>query len=204
MIEKKSYYLTPLLLALIIFFSNFMSVDIFDFDLHNFAVWFVLWIFAFACGWLINKTLGYNHGGKIVFAVVIASVIISLLMVSFFNRYFEAGGLISDNIILYTLRDVSIGAIAIFGMAVSEVILLENKLNTEVQKNSEIETIRQNAQKEADLIVGEAKLNASEIILEAKKESTELFDKKTRVEKQLRGLIIAELELIKKYENKES
>ncbi|MDP3580611.1 MAG: hypothetical protein Q8S39_01675, partial [Ignavibacteria bacterium] len=60
MIDKKSYYyLTPALLVIIIFSSNFLSTDLFKAGYSNFSVWFVLSLFSFACGWLINKTLGY-------------------------------------------------------------------------------------------------------------------------------------------------
>lgn len=47
---KKYYYLTPLLLGVLIFASNFLHTDIFKFGELNFAVWFIISLFCFACG----------------------------------------------------------------------------------------------------------------------------------------------------------
>src|ERR1035437_10315465 len=111
MIEKpKIYYLTAGLLAILVFASNFLSTDLFKAGFQNFSVWFVLSMFSFACGWLINKTLGYNHGGKIVFAVIVTSAFVSSIMISFYSGYFCLSDLLVETIILYILRNITLGA----------------------------------------------------------------------------------------------
>jgi len=110
--KKKIYYSTPGLLTVIIFASNFLSTDLFKAGYQNFSVWFVLSVFAFACGWLINKTLGYNHGGKIVFSVIVASAFVSILMISLFSEYFGLSALLVENMILYILRNITLGSMA--------------------------------------------------------------------------------------------
>ncbi|MCF8432673.1 MAG: DivIVA domain-containing protein, partial [Melioribacteraceae bacterium] len=154
---------------------------------------------AFACGWLINKTLGYVHGGKIVFAVVIGTIFISLIMISLMKNYFGTDKLLSENLVLYTLRNVIVGAMGFFGMAVSEVILLGEKLNSELERNRNQENIIKNANKEAELIVKEAEIKASEIVLDANKEAIQVFKDKAIVEQQLSDLVATEKELLNKY-----
>ena len=99
-------YGAAVLLAVFLFFSNFLNTNLFDFGQLNFAVWFVLSIFSFSSGWFINRILGWQRGGKIVFAIIIAITIVSLFIIIFFNEYFSASQLITENIILYSLRNI--------------------------------------------------------------------------------------------------
>lgn len=202
---KSVYYVTALLLAIIIFAANFLSTDLFAVGLPSFSVWFVLSIFAFTCGWLINKTLGYNHGGKVVFAVIIAAIFLSILVITLFSDYFGFSNFLVENIILYILRNISLGAIALFGMAVSEVIYLQKKVAVE-KRNSEDDTnlLTANAHKEAELIIEEAKIKADKIIFEAEKKSNEIIFNKDKIEQQIKEFIKTERELIKKYQSEEN
>ena len=115
-------YGAAVLLAVFLFFSNFLNTNLFDFGQLNFAVWFVLSIFCFSSGWFINRVLGWQRGGKIVFAIIIAITIVSLFIIIFFNEYFSASQLITENIILYSLRNIMLGAMGFFGMALQEVL----------------------------------------------------------------------------------
>ena len=67
MSRAKKYYLAPLLLSGLIFISNFLNTTLFGQEIINFAVWFILSLFIFAIAWITNNTLGWVHGGKIVF-----------------------------------------------------------------------------------------------------------------------------------------
>lgn len=202
--EKKSiYYATAVLLALIIFASNFLSTDIFKAGYQNFAVWFVLSIFSFACGWLINKTLGYNHGGKVVFAVIVSSAFISVLLISFFSEYFGLSDLLVENMILYILRNITLGAMGFFGMVVCELLLLQKEGNTSKKKLEDIKRIMSSAQREAQIIVEDARVKADRMLYEAQKAADDILEKKKYLETQLKEFIAAERELIKKYESEE-
>ena len=204
MIEKKSiYYLTPGLLTVIIFASNFLSTDIFRAGYQNFSVWFVLSLFSFACGWLINKTLGYNHGGKVVFAVIVASVFVSVILVSIFSDYFGLSNLLVENMILYVLRNIMLGAIAFFGMALSEVILLQKEGNRGKSKEDDAKKILIAAQREAQIIVEESKLKADKLLYHAQQSVDDMVERKTQIERRLKEFLSAERELIKKYESEE-
>ena len=204
MIEKKSiYYLTPGLLTVIIFASNFLSTDIFRAGYQNFSVWFVLSLFSFACGWLINKTLGYNHGGKVVFAVIVASAFISVLMVSIFSEYFGLSALLVENMILYLLRNITLGSMAFFGMALCEVIILQKTQIQNKVKNEDGSRELANAQKEAQVIVEEAKLKAEKLLYNTQQKVDSVLEKKNLIERRLKEFIAAERELIKKYESEE-
>jgi len=198
---KPVYYFTALLLAIIIFAANFLSTDLFAVGLPSFSVWFVLSIFAFSCGWLINKTLGYNHGGKVVFAVIISAIFLSIVVISLFSDYFGFSNFLVENIILYLLRNISLGATALFGMAVSEVIHLQKKVEVEKRNCSDEETIFfENAQKKADLIIEEANIKAEKIIFEAEKKAQEINFNKQKIEQQIKEFIRTEKELINKYQ----
>lgn len=202
--EKKTiYYATAVLLALIIFASNFLSTDIFQAGYQNFAVWFVLSIFSFACGWLINKTLGYNHGGKVIFAVIVSSVFITVILISLFSEYFGLNNLLVENMILYILRNITLGAMGLFGMVVCELLILQKEGDTGKKKLDEIKRIMTSAQREAQLIVEEARIKADKILFDAQKAADDILEKKKYIENQLKEFIAAEKELIKKYESEE-
>lgn len=195
-------YATAILLGVLIFASDFLDTDIFNFDEKNFAVWFVLSILCFASGWYINKTLGWHKGGKIVFSVIIAVTIVSIFMITFFSGYFNANEILTENLILYSLRNVTLGAMGFFGMAIQEVI--NNRRDTQIliEKVELLERESDISKKEAKLIIKEARLNAEKIINDAEAKSKNLFLKKERIEKELKEFIQTERELIKRYEEK--
>jgi arsenate reductase-like glutaredoxin family protein len=195
-------YATAILLGVLIFASDFLDTDIFNFDEKNFAVWFVLSILCFASGWYINKTLGWHTGGKIVFSVIIAVTIVSIFMITFFSGYFNANEILTENLILYSLRNVTLGAMGFFGMAIQEVI--NNRRDTQIliEKVELLERESDISRKEAKLIIKEARLNAEKIINDAEAKSKNLFLKKERIEKELKEFIQTERELIKRYEEK--
>ena len=195
-------YAAAILLGVLIFASDFLDTDIFNFDEKNFAVWFVLSILCFASGWYINKTLGWHTGGKIVFSVIIAVTIVSIFMITFFSGYFNANEILTENLILYSLRNVTLGAMGFFGMAIQEVI--NNRRDTQIliEKVELLERESDISKKEARLIIKEARLNAEKIINDAEAKSKNLFLKKERIEKELKEFIQTERELIKRYEEK--
>jgi hypothetical protein len=195
-------YATAILLGVLIFASDFLDTDIFNFDEKNFAVWFVLSILCFASGWYINKTLGWHKGGKIVFSVIIAVTIVSIFMITFFSGYFNANEILTENLILYSLRNVTLGAMGFFGMAIQEVI--NNRRDTQIliEKVELLERESDISRKEAKLIIKEARLNAEKIINDAEAKSKNLFLKKERIEKELKEFIQTERELLKRYEEK--
>ncbi|PKL81780.1 MAG: hypothetical protein CVV24_13515 [Ignavibacteriae bacterium HGW-Ignavibacteriae-3] len=201
--KKPVYYLTPALLTIIIFASDFLSTDLFKAGYQNFSVWFVLSIFSFACGWLMNKTLGYNHGGKVVFAVIVASTFISVLMISIFSGYFGLSDLLVENLILYVLRNIMLGAMAFFGMALSEIIILQKENSPAKTKEDDSKKIIENAQREANLLIEEAKLKSDKMIYQVQQGMNDMIERKNQIERRLKEFIAAERELIKKYESDE-
>lgn len=204
MMEKRPiYYSTPALLAIIIFASDFLSTEVFKAGYQNFSVWFILSVFSFACGWLINKTLGYNHGGKVVFSVIVASTFISVLLLSFFSDYFGLSDLLVENLILYILRNIMLGSMAFFGMVLSEVIILQRDGHPTKIKEDDSKRVLINAQKEAHLLVNEAKLKADKMIYQVQQGVNDMVDRKNQIERRLKEFIAAERELIKKYESEE-
>ena len=201
--KKPVYYSTAALLTVIIFASDFLSTDLFKAGYQNFSVWFVLSVFSFACGWLMNKTLGYNHGGKVVFSVIVASTFVSVIMISLFSGYFGLSDLLVENLILYVLRNITLGSMAFFGMALSEVIILQRENTPAKLKEDDSKRILQNAQKEANLIIEDAKLKSEKMIYQVQQNVNEMVERKNQIERRLKEFIAAERELIKKYESEE-
>ena len=193
-------YGAAVLLAVFLFFSNFLNTNLFDFGQLNFAVWFVLSIFSFSSGWFINRVLGWQHGGKIVFAIIIAITIVSLFIVIFFNEYFSASQLITENIILYSLRNIMLGAMGFFGMAVQEVLGSERESIVLKEKIKVYEQTMLDAKKEAELTLKEAKVKAEKLVNDAELHAKNTILKKERIERELKEFIHTERELIKKYE----
>ena len=199
--KKVLNYFTPALLGILMFASNFLNTNLFKFGDNNFAVWFVLSVMCFACGWFINKTLGWRYGGKVVFAMIIAVTIVSVLMISFFRDYFAANELLTENLILYSLRDITLGAMAFFGMSVVEILTYQRDSLVLKERLKTYEDLVRDAKKEAELEIREAKVTAQKIVNDAELSAKNIFLKKERIEKELKEFIQAEKELIKKYEN---
>ena len=135
MIRKKIHYLLPILVAILIFISNFLNTQLFSSEIVNFAVWFILSLFIFAAGWINNLAFGWGKGGKVIFAVIVATAITSVLFISFFSNYFHTENLIFENLILYSSRNILLGTMAIFGMSVSELLLVQRELDSIKNKN---------------------------------------------------------------------
>ncbi len=199
--KKIFNYFVPFLLGVLMFASNFLNTSLFKFGENSFAVWFVLSILCFACGWYINKTLGYHFGGKVVFAVIIAATIIGVGVIAFFREYFSANELLTENLILYSLRNVTLGAMAFFGMMAVEILTKQRDFVILEEKLKVYETQLVDAKKEAELDIREAKINAKKIVNDAEANAKNIFLKKERIEKELKEFIQAEKELIKRYEN---
>ena len=193
-------YSVPLLLGILIFASNFLNTSLFNFGDRNFAVWFVLSILCFACGWYINRTLGWQLGGRVVFAVIVAVTIISIAIIVFFNEYFGTFELLAENLILFSLRNITLGAMGIFGMAVQEIVSGEKEALILREKVKVLEATAADSKKEAELLMKEARLTADTIINQAEANAKNIFLKKERIEQELKEFIQTERELIKRYE----
>lgn len=192
-------YFGALLIALLIYASNFIGVDYFNFGSNNFAVWFVLSVFCFASGWFLSRQAGWQYGGKILFAVIVATLVLSLFTVTFFNEYFGSDNISAENLILYSLRNITLGAMGFFGMAMQfilqgarEVIILKEKIK--ILENSKLDY-----ELKGDLIIKEAELKAKEIISNAEIEVEKINMIKNKTENELKQLIKNEFELLKKY-----
>ena len=193
-------YGAAILLAMFLFVSNFLNTNLFDFGQLNFAAWFVLSILSFSCGWFLNRVLGWHHGGKVVFAIIISVTIISLFVVIFFNEYFSAAELLTENMILYSLRNITLGSMGFFGMAVQEVLGSKRESVVLKEKLKVYEQTMIDAKKEAELTLREAKVHAQKVVNDAELNAKNIFLKKERIEKELKEFIQIEKELIKKYE----
>lgn len=202
MIDFKKHildYFGALLIALLIYASNFIGVDFFNFGSNNFAVWFVLSVFCFASGWFLSRQAGWQYGGKILFAVIVATLVLSLFTITFFNEYFGSDNISAENLILYSLRNITLGAMGFFGMAMQfilqgarEVIILKEKIK--ILENSKLDY-----ELKGDLIIKEAELKAKEIISNAEIEAEKINMIKKKTENELKQLIKNEFELLKKY-----
>ena len=198
--KKISHYAAPVLLAIFIFSSDFLQTDLFKFGENDFAVWFVMSVLCFASGWYINKSIGWNFGGKVVFATIIAVTIISIFTISFFNEYFGASELLSENLILFSLRNIMLGSMAFFGMAIEEILTTKRDSDLTNEKIRVYESILQESKKQSDLELKAAQLKAKEIIFEAESQAKNIILQKERIERELKEFIQTEKELIKKYE----
>jgi hypothetical protein len=198
---KKAYkFFTPVLLGVLMFSSNFLNTNIFKFGDNNFSVWFVISLLCFACGWFIDRTLNWIQGGKIVFATVVAATLISVVVVTFFKEYFINGDMMTENLILYTLRNITLGAMGFFGMAVAEILHIEKDYAIIKQKLEMYEESIIDSRKEAELEIRAAKIKAQKIINDAEAVAKNTMLKKERVENEIKEFIDTEKELIKKYE----
>ena len=194
-------YSVPVLLGILIFASDFLNTSLFNFGDRNFAVWFVLSILCFACGWYINRSLGWQLGGRVVFAVIVAVTIISIAIIVFFNEYFSTFEVLTENLILFSLRNITLGAMGIFGMSIQEVVSGEKEALILREKVKVLEATAADSKKEAELLLKEATLKAEKIINDSEANAKNTILKKERIEQELKDFIQIERELIKRYED---
>jgi len=200
---KSYYYITPGVIAFLIFISNFLSADIFGAAFENFAVWFIISVFVFASGWFMNNTFGYITGGKILFAVIVATTAVSVLMIFVFREYFNVSNLLVESLILYSLRNIFLGAMGFYGLALNENMMLQKEVEGLKAKNVNVDRIINDAKKEASIIVADAKIKAERLIFDAQKNSTNVVEMKNKIERNLKEFIQTERELIRKYEKED-
>ncbi len=194
-------YSVPVLLGILIFASDFLNTSLFNFGDRNFAVWFVLSILCFACGWYINRSLGWQLGGRVVFSAIVSVTIISIAIIVFFNEYFSTFELLTENLILFSLRNITLGAMGIFGMAIQEVVSGEKEALILREKVNVLEATAADSKKEAELLLKEATLKAEKIINDSEANAKNTILKKERIEQELKDFIQIERELIKRYED---
>lgn len=194
-------YFAALMIAVFIYTSNFLNTDLFNFGEFNFVVWFILSIFCFASGWFINRQIGWHKGGKVLFAIIVAITILSLITVTFFSEYFGTNQIITENLILFSLRNITLGAMGFFGMAVQEVLSGEREAVILREKLKIYEDNIIDSKKEAELTLKEAEIKAKEILSDAEAQAKNIILKKERIERELKEFIQAEKELIKKYKD---
>jgi len=194
-------YSVPVLLGILIFASDFLNTSLFNFGDRNFAVWFVLSILCFACGWYINRTIGWQHGGRVVFAVIVSVTLMSIAIIIFFDQYFGTFEILTENLILFSLRNITLGAMGIFGMAVQEVVSGEKEALILREKVKVLEATSADSKKESEIMLREAQLKADKIVNDAEAKAKNTFLKKERIENELKEFIQIQRELIKRYED---
>jgi len=194
-------YSVPVLLGILIFASDFLNTSLFNFGDRNFAVWFVLSILCFACGWYINRSLGWQLGGRVVFSAIVSVTIISIAIIVFFNEYFSTFEVLTENLILFSLRNITLGAMGIFGMSIQEVVSGEKEALILREKVKVFEATSTDSKKEAELLLREAHLKADKIINDSEAQAKNTVLKKERIENELKEFIQIERELIKRYED---
>ncbi len=96
-----------------------------------------------------------------------------------------------------------LGAMAFFGMALAEVLMLQKDLLVFQEKQKIIDETGKDLRKEAELELREAKIKAQKILNDAEAEAKDITLKKDRIEKELKEFIRTEKEFIKKYEKPE-
>jgi len=124
------------------------------------------------------------------------------LMITFFAGYFGAAEILTENLVLYSLRNIMLGAMAFFGMSIQEVIGTRRDTEILTRKVELYEKESEVVKKEAELIIKEARLGAEKIINDAEAKAKNVLLQKERIEKELKEFIQTEKELIKRYEEK--
>lgn len=203
MTEKPAviYLLTPVLAGLL-YASNYLNPALFDSTEYLFALWFGLSFLTFMIGWQISRSAGWVTAARMLYLAVSAAAVAAAAYVIAQALMQSEKAIPLELVILYILRNMLLGAAAFFGAAIAEISSLKLRLADTSAKYNELKKIRFAADKEAKLKLKEADLQAKEIIGDAKRDLHAIINRKNDYEKRLKELIIAEMELIKKYEEK--
>ena len=193
---KKIYFIFPLFLTFLFVFSNSLNANIFVNSDYTFLVWFVLMLLSFFTGWFINYSFKWEKGIKIIFITIFTSIILSLVIIALLRNSFDLHSTLLGNFVLYSLRIFVLGSISIFGLSFAENIKNRNIIFENTNNKQE-----NNLSDNAEFLIKEAKLKARILLLDAEKEYTQIKERKTQIEIQLRELINTEREVIRNYEN---
>jgi len=116
------------------------------------------------------------------------------------NTYFTQGILLFESLIMYLLRVILLSSMGLFGFAVSEIYKSKKEFDIANEKLKVYSETIGSSKREAELILREAQLKATQIVNEAETTSKNILLKKERIERELKEFIQIEKELIKKYE----
>ncbi len=192
--------LPPVLMAVLIAFSDFLGTNLFQTITNDMLVWILLSGLCFAAGWFTIKNYDWKSTLQIVLSVTVANMIISAILVSYFPEYFLLNGIIVENILIFGIRNILLGAMGLFGAAVAENLSVRQEKKVMEEKLKVYESTMKDVHKESDLVLREAQIKAAKLLLEAESAAKNLFLKKERIEKELKEFIQIEKALIKKYE----
>lgn len=198
--NKNISYLYPVLSVIFILLSNFLSPEIFESTGYLFAVWFAISFLQFGMGWITNKYFDWGRGTTVLLSVTISASILTLVLVTLMNSYFTQGTLLFESLIMYLLRVILLSSMGLFGFAVSEIYKSKKEFEIANEKLKVYSETIGSSKREAELILREAQLKATQIVSEAETTSKNLLLKKERIERELKEFIQIEKELIKKYE----
>lgn len=200
MTKTVTSFLPPVFMVVLIAFSDFLGTELFQTITNDMLVWLFLSGLCFSAGWYTLKNFGWKQTTQIIVSVTLANMIISAILVSIFPEYFLLNGVIAENILLFGVRNVLLGAMGMFGAAVAENFTLHSEKKIIEEKLKVYESTIKDTRKESDLILREAQVKAAKLLLDAESASKNIILKKERIEKELREFIQIEKALIKKYE----
>lgn len=193
-------YIAPVFLPLVVFASNFLDANLFGVVPHPFYVWFILSVLTFLCGWLIGHSFEWSQAFRLLVTTISVTAILSGVTALIFGYFVKKTGINVERIFLFLIRNLLLGLPALLGLAMMEVDKLQKVLIALKEKIKVLETDVFDAKKEAEVIVKEAEVKAKELLLEAEVKHKEVLFQKKHIQDQLREFIIAEGEIIKKYE----
>jgi flagellar basal body rod protein FlgF len=93
-----------------------------------------------------------------------------------------------------------LGVMGIFGLAVAELLTVQKEVENLLHQSQLNRKIAEDAEREAEIIIREARSRADSILVDAERESVEMINRKREIEMQLKEFLKTEKELIKKYE----
>jgi len=193
-------FIGPILLAVLIFASDFIGSGFFQPGELNFAVWFVLSVFSFGLGWFIKGEQTWQDGSKSVFIITSSVAFISVVIVMMLPDYFSGGDSSVERLLMIALRNFMLGLTAVFGLILAEVFNFDKEIYALREKVNLFEETIKDAKKESDLIMQDARAKADLIIANAELSAKNTIMKRDRIEKEIKEFIQIEKELIKKYE----
>ncbi|MCX8011434.1 MAG: hypothetical protein N3A61_09800 [Ignavibacteria bacterium] len=194
------YWLSVVLLAIILSISNFLLTNLLSFMPMGLAAWFAILIFAFSCGILLLQLFGLKYSiwilGLSWFAISFFSFVVVAAKPGLFYINEFSGHAILNQIMKITFTTVFV----FFGIIFFQVVKLTKEIIKANEKISFYEKHLLDAKHEAELLKREALINANEIVFDAKKKVQELEKRKEELEIKVREFINAELAVLEKHE----
>lgn len=191
--------LIPGALFLLIAFSNGISSGIIETEVAAFPLWMLVSVLAFGMGWVFyrytSRQMAFQYLKIATAAGTLAGILVTILIITSVKDY----SLFAEKIFASLFRNLYLSLLAFVGYYF---VLYRSRVSPAEHESSEERSGTEPvyARKEAELLIREARIQASAIVQKAEEEAERARMRKQQYESELKQFLHTEKALLEKLE----